>query len=66
MTRAPVCAECRRTMQCLKQDVIWKTSAGHRHYGDLFQCQSCGHRVIVGLGAPLRTDLEWTFEEAKP
>ena len=53
--KQPICVNCRVSLRCEKTGVDVEAMTGQMPYqiwsGDLFECPSCGIRVISGFGS---------------
>lgn len=51
MTFAPICVACASEMLCRKNDYFFADYGAVAIWsGDMFQCESCGNRIVVGVG----------------
>ena len=64
--RRPVCVPCAREMRCKKNDYLVsdREPACYVWAGDMFECEGCGHQVVVGWAKePVRWGHEDGFAE---
>jgi hypothetical protein len=51
MAFTPICVPCAREMRCKKNDYFFKDYEGAAIWaGDLYACENCDARVVVGVG----------------
>lgn len=64
MAFAPICVQCRREMQCKKNDYLFSDAepACFVWAGDMFECQDCKAQVVVGFAAE---PVAWSHEPEK-
>ena len=41
-----ICVECKKEMTCIKNGVNARWNGTHTYPGDLFQCTSCGTKIL--------------------
>lgn len=66
MPFTPICVSCAREMRCRKNGYFFKDYQGAAIWaGDMYQCERCYARVVVGVGRePVALDNEPDFERA--
>lgn len=66
MSFTPICVSCAREMRCRKNGYFFKDyQAAAIWSGDMFECESCKARIVVGVGRePVALDNEPQFERA--
>lgn len=64
MPFTPICVACQREMRCRKNDYFFMDYDRAAVWaGDLYQCESCQVRIIVGVGRePVIASYEPEFE----
>lgn len=56
----PICIDCHRRMQCIKNGVIVMQQDENREpmyfqHADMYECNSCGHRTVSGFSVGFYT-----------
>jgi hypothetical protein len=66
MPFAPICVACAREMRCRKNGYFFKDyQAAAIWSGDLFECEGCKARIVVGVGRePVVESYEEGFDRA--
>jgi uncharacterized protein YuzB (UPF0349 family) len=58
MSLRPTCVKCNKELKCIKNEVVLvhflnndkKQGIDVIHYGDLWGCETCDTKVVIGLG----------------
>ena len=65
MSHRPVCSDCNVEFQCIQNHVTVLDEVNGEPYqltiGDEYQCQNCGHRIIVGFAEQSVEQHEFMF-----
>ena len=68
MKPCPICAECAQEMRVSKNDFPVISPKATINYGDLWECESCGHEIVMsfGEGRPSSECSPATIDDALP
>ena len=68
MAFTPICVPCQREMRCRRNDYLFADYGGGAIWaGDMYQCEGCKARVVVGVGQePVATADELRYRQCVP